>query len=97
MRSPERGGVHVHNIYQIDSLWIEKNKKEILVKQQELEEKIKILKSIKNGLIVSHEEIYEKKSDIENIKNYLKIESTKFTEMLSSKYKLRDGKFGMLD
>jgi hypothetical protein len=27
----------------------------------------------------------------------LKMESTKFTEMLSNKYKLRDGKFGMLD
>jgi hypothetical protein len=97
MRSPERGDGHVHNTYKVDSQWIEKYKEDISLKQKELEEKIKILKSIKNGLIVSHEEIYEKKTDIEKIKNYLKMESTKFTEMLSNKYKLRDGKFGMLD
>jgi hypothetical protein len=95
MRSPERGKIHVQNVYNVDDLWIEKNKQEILLKQKELEEKIKFLKSIENGLVVSYENIYENTSDIENIKNYLKIKSTKFTEILNNRHKLRNGKFGM--
>ncbi len=95
MRSPERGDVHVHNIYTVDEKWIDKNQKEILIRQKELEDRIQKLKSINKGILVSYENIYEHKSDIDLIKKYLNIQTTKFVDILDYKYKLRDGKIGI--
>ena len=89
---PEIENNSVHNIYSVDKEWIDKNQKEISLKQTELENKVEKLKSINKGILVSYENIYDGKSDIALIKNYLNLSWLRFEEMLNNKYKLRDGK-----
>lgn len=92
MGSPERGNESVHNIYDVDKGWIDRNQSEILTRQKELEDKIEKLKSIDKGILVSYENIYENKSDIDLIKDYIRLNQLKFEELLNNKYKLRGGR-----
>jgi hypothetical protein len=91
MHSKERGTEDVHTIYTMNEEWIKKYQSDILLKQKELDNKIKILKNIPNGLQVTYERIYENTDDIKKISQYVGLKFIAHRDMLNNKYKLRNG------
>jgi|GEM_PF-1545156 hypothetical protein len=95
MGSKERGTEHAHTIYTINEEWIKKYESAILIKQKELDDKIKILKNIPNVLQVTYENIYENTDDIIKICQYVGLQFVGNKDMLNNKYRLRNGKIGV--
>jgi hypothetical protein len=93
MGSKERGSEHAHTIYTMNDVWIKNNQSDILLKQKELDSKLKILKNIPNGLQVTYEGIYENTDDIKKICEYVGLKLIVHRDMLNNKYRLRNGKF----
>jgi len=95
MYTDERNGEWVHSKYTIDDNWIEKYQWHIKSKQKEICIQIESLQRVPNSLQVTYEEIYENTDDIEKICKYVGLEYMMYSDMLSSKYKLRNGEIGM--
>jgi hypothetical protein len=91
MSSKERGTEPAHTIYTINEIWIKNNQSDILLKQKELDSKVKILKNIPNALQVTYERIYENTDDIKEICQYVGLKFLEHKDMLNNKYKLRNG------
>jgi hypothetical protein len=94
MISKERGTEPAHTIYTMNEVWIKNNQPDILMKQKELDSKIKILKNIPNGLQVTYERIYENTDDIKKIYQYVGLKFILHKDMLNNKYRLRNGQIG---
>jgi hypothetical protein len=95
MCSEERKGEWAHSKYTINDNWIEKHQSDILLRQKCLHEQIELLQRIPKALQVTYERIYENTDDIEKICKYVGIKDTIYSDILSSKYRLRNGEIGM--
>lgn len=95
MYTDERNGEWVHSKYTIDDNWIEKYQWHIKSKQKEICIQIESLQRVPNSLQVTYENIYENTDGIEKICKYVGLEYMMYSDMLSSKYKLRNGEIGM--
>jgi hypothetical protein len=95
MYTDERNGEWVHSKYTIDDNWIEKYQWDIKSKQKEICIQIESLQIVPNSLQVTYEEIYENTDDIEKICKYVGLEYMMYSDMLNSKYRLRNGEIGM--
>jgi hypothetical protein len=93
--SKERNDEWVHSKYTIDDNWIEKYKKDIDWFEKQMYNEIESLQKIPNSLQVTYEGIYENTDDIEKTSKYVGLEYMMYSDMLSSKYKLRNGEIGM--